>query len=150
MGRFFFGYRSPLIQNADGTWAIPSYPVITWVYPAYNVSFRLKYVLKIWKIAEIIISKPGKSPNGVSFYNLFAAGNFKTICKVTCDRLKSIIEVKHMSPDFQVGFRERHSSQVHGITDIIDKSLEERKVYSTVYLDVAQAFDNKFRKCIDH
>ena len=31
--------------------------------------------------------------------------------------------------------------QVPRITDLIEKSLEERKVCSTVFLDVAQAFD---------
>jgi hypothetical protein len=39
-------------------------------------------------------------------------------------------EIKHATID-----------QVHRITSVIEKALEEKKVCSTIFLDVAQAFD---------
>jgi hypothetical protein len=43
----------------------------------------------------------------------------------------------------QVGFREKHSTieQVHRITDVIENTLEERKLCTTMFLHVKQAFD---------
>lgn len=57
--------------------------------------------------------------------------------------MKLIIEEKELTPVHQFGFRESHSTvdQVHRITNIIEKALEEKKVCSAVFLDVAQAFD---------
>jgi hypothetical protein len=57
--------------------------------------------------------------------------------------LKSIIEEKNLIPNHQFGFRGRHSTidQVHRITDVIEKSLENKEVCSAIFLDVEQAFD---------
>ena len=48
-----------------------------------------------------------------------------------------------MIPIHQFGFRERHSTieQVHRITDIIEKALEDKMICSAVFLDAAKAFD---------
>jgi len=58
-------------------------------------------------------------------------------------RLKPIIERKNLILNHQFGFRGKHSiiDQVHRIMSIIENTLEEKKVYSAVFLDVAQAFD---------
>jgi hypothetical protein len=63
--------------------------------------------------------------------------------KLLLKRLKLIIEDKNLIPDHQFGFRTQHSriDQVHRITNITEQSLEEKKVCSTLFLDVAQAFD---------
>lgn len=46
-------------------------------------------------------------------------------------------------PDHQFGFRSKHSTidQVHRITTVIERALEEKKYCCAVFLDVAQAFD---------
>lgn len=111
-----------------------------------NASFRLKYVPDLWKVSEVImIPKPGKP--------LHEAGSYRPISllpvlsklfeKLLLKRLKPILENKNLIPEHQFGFREKHSTieQVHRITNIIEKALEEKKVCSTVFLDVAQAFD---------
>jgi hypothetical protein len=54
-----------------------------------------------------------------------------------------MIEEKQIIPHHQFGFQHKHSTtdQVHRISTIIEKALEEQHVCSTVFLDVAQTFD---------
>lgn len=108
-----------------------------------NAAFRLKYVPSLWKMAEVImIVKPGKPPQEVSSYRpiLLLSVISKLFEKLLLKRLKPIIEEKKLIPTHQFGFRNRHSTidQVHRITSIIEKSLEERKVCATLFSDVAQ------------
>jgi hypothetical protein len=72
--------------------------------------------------------------------------------KLLLKRLKFIVEDKNLIPDHQFGFRTQHSTnvQVHQITNIIERSLEEKKVCSTLFLDVAQAFDEVWREGLNH
>jgi len=55
---------------------------------------------------------------------------------------KPILDEKQiiLVPAYQFGFRNKHSTidQVHRITTIIEKTIEEKKVCSTIFLDVAQ------------
>jgi hypothetical protein len=46
-------------------------------------------------------------------------------------------------PHHQFGFRQGHSTiqQIHRVTNIINKALEDRKYCAAVFLDVSQAFD---------
>lgn len=111
-----------------------------------NAALRLKYVPDLWKIAEVImIAKPGKPPHETSSYRPISLLPIisKLFEKLLLKRLKPIIESLNLIPEHQFGFREKHSTidQVHRITDVIEKCLEEKKVCSTVFLDVAQAFD---------
>lgn len=48
-----------------------------------------------------------------------------------------------MIPNHQFGFRGSHSTveQIHRVIEIVEDTLEERKVCSSVFLDVSQAFD---------
>jgi hypothetical protein len=57
-------------------------------------------------------------------------------------RLKPILDEKFI-PTHQFGFRNNHSTidQVHRITNLIEKTLEEKQVCSSTFLDVAQAVD---------
>lgn len=120
-----------------------------------NAAFRLKYVPQIWKVAEVImIPKPGKPPHETSSYRpislLPVMG--KLFEKLLLKRLKPIIERKHLIPNHQFGFRNQHSTidQVHRITNIIEQALEEKKVCSTIFLDVAQAFDKVWQDGLSH
>jgi hypothetical protein len=97
-------------------------------------------------VAEVImIPKPGKPPHELTSYRPISLLTImsKLFEKLLLKRLKFIIEDKNLIPDNQFGFRTQHSTidQVHRITNIIERSLEGKKVCSTLFLDVAQAFD---------
>lgn len=116
-----------------------------------NATFRLKYVPDLWKVAEVImIPKPGKPPHETTSYRPISLLPImsKLFEKLLLKRLKPIIEERNLIPDYQFGFREKHSTidQVHRITNIIEKALEENKVCTTIFLDVAQAFDKVWHK----
>ena len=72
----------------------------------------------------------------------------KVFEKLLIKRLKPIIQNAILIPDHQFGFRQKHSTidQVHRITDVIEKTLEEKQICSALFLDVAQAFDKVWRE----
>lgn len=111
-----------------------------------NASFRLRFVPGVWKVAEVImLLKPGKEPHEVASYRPISLLPVlsKLFERILLSRLKPIIERKQLIPNHQFGFRKKHSTidQVHRIVNIIEKSLEEKKVCSAVFLDIGQAFD---------
>lgn len=112
-----------------------------------NAAFRLKYVPR--KMAEVIMTlKPGKQPYEATSYRPISLLPVmsKLFKKLLIKRLKPVIDRKGLIPTHQFGFRNEHSTieQVHRIVDTIRKALEEKKVCSAVFLDVAQAFDKAF------
>lgn len=107
-----------------------------------NASLRLKYVPQLWKVAEVImVPKPGKPPHEPASYRPISLLPVlsKLFEKLLVKRLNQLIADRN----HQFGFRNPHSTidQVHRITDVIEKALEEKKVCSVIFLDVAQAFD---------
>ena len=72
--------------------------------------------------------------------------------KLLIKRLNPIIERKNLMPNHQFGFRSKHSTidQVHRITNVIEQTLEEKKVCSAIFLDVAQAFDKVWHEGLNH
>jgi hypothetical protein len=120
-----------------------------------NAAFRLKYVPRLWKVAEVImIPKLGKPLHEAASYRPISllpvmSELFK---KLLIKRLKPIIERKHLIPNHQFGFRSKHSTidQVHRITNIIENKLEEKKICSAVFLDVAQAFDRVWHEGLNY
>lgn len=112
-----------------------------------NASFRLKYVPRCFKLAEIIMmKKPGKPSNDVTSYrpiSLLTAIS-KLFEKLLLKRLLPLLEI----PDFQFGFRAGHSAvdQVHRVIATIEKALEEKKYCAIAYLDITQAFDKVWHK----
>jgi predicted GIY-YIG superfamily endonuclease len=101
-----------------------------------------------------MIAKPGKPPHEVTSYSPISLLPVmsKLFEKLFLKRLKPVIDRKQLIPDHQFGFRNQHSTidQVHRITSVIEKSLEEKKVCSTIFLDVAQAFDKVWHKGLMH
>lgn len=67
----------------------------------------------------------------------------KVFEKLFLKKLKPLIENGNLIPNYQFGFRQKHSTidQVHRITDVIECVLEEKQICSAVFLEVAQAFD---------
>lgn len=120
-----------------------------------NAAIRLKHIPKQWKVAEVMmILKPGKPPNDKKSYRPISLLPIisKLFEKLLLKRLKLIIEERNLIPTHQFGFREKHSTveQVHRITNIIEKSLEEKKICAAVFLDVAQAFDKVWHKGLEY
>lgn len=120
-----------------------------------NATFRLRHVPSQWKVAEVImIPKPNKPPNDKKSYRPISI--LPTISKVfeklLLKRMKPIIEERNLIPAHQFGFRQHHSTieQVHRITNIIENTLETKKICSSIFLDVAQAFDRVWHKGLEY
>ena len=111
-----------------------------------NAAFRLKYVPSLWKTAEIVmIPKPGKTMIEPTSYRPISMLPIlsKVFEKIFLKRINGIIAEKKIIPNHQFGFQRGHSTidQVHRLTDVIEKTLESKKVCAAVFLDVSQAFD---------
>jgi hypothetical protein len=120
-----------------------------------NAAFRLKYVPRLWKMAEVImIPKPGKPPHGATSYRSISLLPVmsKLFDKLLIKRLKAIVERKPLISNHQFGFRSKHSTidQVHRITNIIKIALEEKNVCSAIFLDVVQAFVKVWHEGLNH
>jgi len=120
-----------------------------------NAVFRLKYVPRLWKVAEVImIPKSGKPPREAASYRPISLLPVmsKLFEKLLIKRLKPIIDGKNLNPNHQFAFQSKHSTidQVHRITNIIENALEEKKVCSAIFLDVAQAFDKVWHEGLNY
>lgn len=121
----------------------------------FNAAFRLKHMPACWKVAEVImLPKPGKQPNDAKSYRPISLLPIisKLFEKLLLKRLRPLIENNNLIPDYQFGFRQKHSTidQVHRITDVIERALEEKQVCSAIFLDVAQAFDKVWHEGLIH
>jgi hypothetical protein len=101
-----------------------------------------------------MIPKPGKNHTSVESYWPIALLPImsKLFKKLILKHLKLIIQKYQLMPSHQFGFRSKHSAidQVHRITDIIEKSFEQKQVCSAIFLDVAQAFDRVWHDGLLH
>ena len=81
--------------------------------------------------------------------------------KLLLNGLKSEVDFDELIPYHQRGFRQQHSTseQTHRIVNIIETTLEEKKICTGVFLDVEKALDKvwhqgllyKIKKCFsDH
>jgi hypothetical protein len=85
-----------------------------------SAAFRLKYVLRLWKVAEVImILKPRKPPHDTASYRPISLLPVmsKLFEKLLIKRLKPIIERNNLILNHQFGFWSKHSTigQVHKI-----------------------------------
>lgn len=108
----------------------------------FNACFRLEHVSNCYKIAQIIMIKKSNKPEeeATSYKPISVLSAIsKLFKKLLLKRIKPLINL----PNHQFGFRNQHSTidQVHRVTSTIERTLEERKHCSAVFLDVAQAFD---------
>jgi predicted metallopeptidase len=101
-----------------------------------------------------MIPKSGKKFSEVESYRPISLLQImsKLFEKLILKRLKPIIAEKHLVPTHQFGFRKNHSTidHVHRITDIIEKTLENKGVCATVFLDITQAFDRVWTRGLLH
>jgi hypothetical protein len=93
----------------------------------------------------IILPKPGKNHTDVESYRPIALLPImsKLFEKLIQKRLTLIVEKYQLEPSHWFGFCSKHSTtdQMHRITDIIEKSFEQKQVCSAIFFDIAQAFD---------
>lgn len=116
-----------------------------------NAAIKLTHIPSIWKVAEIImIPKPGKPPNDVKSYRPISLLPIisKLFESIIQKRIQIYIERFKVIPNHQFGFRKSHATidQIHRITDVIEKAFERKEICSSLFLDVAQAFDKVWHK----
>jgi hypothetical protein len=72
--------------------------------------------------------------------------------KLLLKRLKPILDEKQIVPTHHFDFINKHLTidQVHRITTVIEKTIEEKKFCSTIFLDVGQAFDKVWHEGLSH
>jgi hypothetical protein len=104
---------------------------------------RIGYFPNTWEIAIIIpIYKPGKNKNSPSSYRpiTLLPTLSKILERIMLHRMKPYLKI---IPLHQFGFKRLHSTchQLQRIFEIIIKGFEKKEYTSTVFLDVAQAFD---------
>ncbi|KAF2884596.1 hypothetical protein ILUMI_21576 [Ignelater luminosus] len=98
----------------------------------FNATLRLSCIPDIWKVAE-------------SYSDCFE--------NLLLKQLKSLIEEKHLIPDYQFGFRQKYSTidQIYRITDIlIERPFEKKRYMHCLVLDFSQAFDNVWHEELVH
>jgi hypothetical protein len=67
----------------------------------------------------------------------------KVFGKLIFGRVNQDLRPDEWIPHHQFGFCQGHSAiqQVHRITNVINKALEDKSYYTAVFLDVSHAFD---------
>lgn len=104
----------------------------------YNSIQRCGFYPPQWKVAEVImIPKPGKPPEDTKSYrpiNLLPITS-KVFEKLLLSRLLLVITEKNLIPNYQFGFRQKHSTieQIHRIVVEINKAFETRKYIAPRY-----------------
>jgi len=112
----------------------------------YNSILRLSYYPLLWKFTKILmLPNPGKPAHDVASYRPISLLPipYKAFEKLHLKRLRSDVDLSHLIPGYEFGFRPGHSpiQHVHRIFNEIVTSLEERALCTAVFLDLAQAFD---------
>jgi hypothetical protein len=112
----------------------------------FNVVLLTGYFPAQWKVTQIIfILEPGKLPNELTSYrpiSLFPIVS-KVLEKLLLKRFLPIGEINRLIPNYQFGFRQRHSriEQTHRVVRKINEALENKQYCSAAFLDISQAFD---------
>jgi hypothetical protein len=117
--------------------------------------FFIVTVVKTSNLTEVImLPKPGKNHTDVESYRPVALLPImsKLFEKLILKRLKLIIKKYQLMSSHQFGFCSKHSAidQVLRITDVIEKSFEQKQVCSAIFLDIGQSFDRVWHDGLLH
>jgi hypothetical protein len=120
-----------------------------------TAALRLKYVPSYWKTAEVfMIPKPRKPATEVTSYRPISLLPVlsKLLEKLLLKKFTPILDEKQIIPTHQFGFRNNYSTidQVHRVTTLIEKTLEEKGACSSIFLYVAQVFDKVWHEGLLH
>jgi hypothetical protein len=92
-----------------------------------------------------MIPNPGKPVHDTASYRPVSLLPIpsKVFEKLLLERIQSDVDIPALIPHHQFGFRAGHSTihQTHRIVHDIAKILEDKTLFTAVFLDVAQAFD---------
>ena len=111
-----------------------------------NLMLSTGYYPKAWKVAHVIpIPKPGKPANEAKNLRPISLLNnlSKIFEKVLHNRIQSFCIEKNIVPNFQFGFRSKHST-VHALLRLFEEAVlgfNDRKVTIAAFLDIEKAFD---------
>jgi len=145
-------HKAPGYDLIDGT-VLKTLPrkAIVLLTSIFNSMLRLCYFPVQWKHAQIImIAKPGKPPTEANSYrpiNLLSIMS-KVFEQILLHRLDETIHIDGLLPIHQFGFRNNHSTiqQCHRVVNKIKESIEGKKICTSVFLDIQQAFDKVWHK----
>ena len=112
----------------------------------FNAILRTQYFPKLWKLAQIeMLPKSGKDPHQTASYRPISLLPVfsKILEKIIYDRIKPIIEKEKLTPDYQFGFRNKHSmiEQIHRLINEIILALENKQYCAALFVDIEKAFD---------
>jgi hypothetical protein len=103
----------------------------------FNAVLLKGYFPAQWKVAQIIILKPGKPPNELTSYRSLSLLPIvsKVFEKLLLKRLLPVVEYNRLIPNHQFGFRQRHYKidQMHGIIQRINEALEYKQYCSAAF-----------------
>lgn len=124
---------------------------ITMLTILFNSILRLSYWPTQIKFFQIVmILKPGKNANEATSYRPISLLSLlsKLLEKLILKRIEEDSLLENCIPNHQFGFRHHHSTiqQCHRLTDVINKTFEDKKYCPAVFLDVSQAFDKVWHK----
>jgi len=112
-----------------------------------NQCLRLAYFPDFWKFAIVLaFPKPGKDHSKADAYRpislLCTMG--KLLEKIMLHRISDFLEIHHVIPNEQYGFRASHETiqQIWRLTEKINLGFTCKQDTAAVFLDVAKAFDS--------
>ena len=140
-------HKAPGYDLIDGT-VLKNLPrkAVVLLTSIFNSMLRLCYFPVQWKYAQLIMmAKPGKPPTEASSYRptSFLPIMSKVFERLLLHRLDETIHIGGLLPIHQFGFRNNHSiiQQCHRVVNKIKESFEGKKMCTSVFLDIQQAFD---------
>jgi hypothetical protein len=112
----------------------------------YNSILCTGYFPGQWKVSQIVtILKHGKPAEDVKSYRPISLLPFlsKIFEKLFITPIQPILQSTQIIPDHQFGFRRKHTTneQIHSITNINHRALENKQYCTAAFLDIGQAFD---------
>lgn len=114
---------------------------IIYLTQLYNAIIKRGFVPQQWKVAQVImILKPGKRAEDVLSYRPISLLPIpsKVLEILFLKRLMPIIEKNQIIPNYQFGFRQKHSTieQIHRLVEKINTTFEQKNTalqYSSTY-----------------
>ena len=114
-----------------------------------NLSIKLNFIPKSWKIAKVVPIHKGKNRNEcVNFRNVSLLSTFSKILeRVIAKQVNNYLEKNKILYDMQFGFRRFHrcESLLMKLNDTIFRAKKANKHCVAVMLDISKAFD-----CVHH
>jgi len=145
-------HKAPGYDLIDGT-TLKSLPrkTIVLLTSISNSMLRLCYFPVQWKYAQIIMNtKAGKPPTEASSYRPIRLLPIlsKVLERLLLRRLDETIRIDGLLPTHQFGFRNNHCTiqQCHRVVNKIKENIEGKKMCTSVFLDLQQAFDKVWHR----